>query len=634
MGGLCSKNSLIEEVSSNPYANGNGHQVDVKKHESTKQQQQQQLQSVLNPPLVKQLQEEPTKILRDVVLVPEDFYDGIPRFDNDKDMHHKSRSKVSEVGSRLGRAGLGKAKDVLDTLGSSMTNLNPSSGFVSGAAAKGNELAILAFEVANTIVKGSNLMHSLSKGSIRHVKQVVLVNKGVQNLVSKDMDELLKIVAADKREELSVFSGEVVRFGNRCKDPQWHNLDRYFDKVSTELSLQDSLKEEAEMVIAQLMTLVQHTAELYQELQILERFQQDYQRKHHEEEVSVSSQKGNSLTMLKAELKSQRKLVKILKKKSLWSRSLEDVMGKLVDIVHFLFLQIHSEFGSEDGQLSTKGSVGCHQRLGPSGLSLHYANIVMQIDSLVARSCSVPTSTRNTLYQSLPPDIKSALRSKLQSFHVQKELTVTEIKAEMEKTLHWLVPIATNTAKAHHGFGWVGEWANTGSDNNRKSASGTMDVIRIETLHHADMEKMDTYILDQVLWLNYLISRSMDAAQQSNISSQPIKAPNCVTSQKPNQEPRSHATSLTTEDQLLLESVGRKRPKNPNGQSRSLDFDFERTRLRKNDRLSKSASHPPVKVKKGPVSIKRMPSGVPLFSFKMEKQKALDIIDRLDALVR
>ncbi|KAL0378173.1 UNVERIFIED_CONTAM: protein PSK SIMULATOR 3 [Sesamum radiatum] len=45
-------------------------------------------------------------------------------------------------------------------------------------------------------------------------------------------------------------------------------------------------------------------------------------------------------------------------------------------------------------------------------------------------------------------------------FHL--EFSVTQMKYEMDKTLHWLVPIATNTAKVHHGFGWVGEWANTG----------------------------------------------------------------------------------------------------------------------------------------------------------------------------
>lgn len=100
---------------------------------------------------------------------------------------------------RAGTAGLGKAVEVLDTLGSSMTNLNLNSGFVSGVTTKGNKISILAFEVANTIVKGGNLMQSLSKENIKHLKEMVLPSEGVQNLVSKDMEELLRIAAFDKR---------------------------------------------------------------------------------------------------------------------------------------------------------------------------------------------------------------------------------------------------------------------------------------------------------------------------------------------------------------------------------------------------------------------------------------------------
>lgn len=82
----------------------------------------------------------------------------------------------------------------LDTIGSSITNFN-----ASGAAIKGNGISILAFEVANTIVKGFNLLESLSAESVRNLKEKVLLSEGVQNLISEDMNELLRIVAADKR---------------------------------------------------------------------------------------------------------------------------------------------------------------------------------------------------------------------------------------------------------------------------------------------------------------------------------------------------------------------------------------------------------------------------------------------------
>ncbi|KAJ9671140.1 hypothetical protein PVL29_027228 [Vitis rotundifolia] len=384
-----------------------------------------------------------------------DFYDGIPRYTRARSL--KSRSlrsqgavaKVSEVSTRLGKAGslgLGKAVEVLDTLSSTVINLNPTGGFASGGGTKGNEMSILAFEVANTIVKASNLMQFLSKRSMRHLKEVVLPSEGVQRLVSTDMDELLRIVVADKREELKIFVGEVVRFGNHCRDPQWHNLDLYFEKHSRGLTFQKHLKEEADIVMQQLMTLVQYTAELYHELGMLERYEQDYQQKRLEDAIS-NGPKGGGLAILRSELKNQKKLVRNLKKKSLWSRSLEEVMEKLVDIVHFLHLEIHNTFGTVDSDTPVNGSVGDHQRLGPAGLALHYANIVMQIDALVAKSSNMPPSIRDALYQNLPPSIKSALRSKIQSFHVKEELTVTEIKAEMEKTLQWLVPLATNTAK-------------------------------------------------------------------------------------------------------------------------------------------------------------------------------------------
>lgn len=647
MGGLCSRRATSERALHGTIQHVNGHLnyssgMVYQSHRLPMQENTTTTQSPTEETMDKQLNEPFSFPGLNTISHGTDFNDvddGIPRLS--RALSNKSRStrskqvaiaKVSEMSSLLGKAGtagLGKAVDVLDTLGSSMTNLNISGGFASGMATKGNKIAILAFEVANTIVKGANLMNSLSADNIRHLKEVVLPSEGVQRLISKDMDELLRIAAADKRDELKVFSGEVVRFGNRCKDPQWHNLDRYFEKLESDFTPHKQLKEEAESVMQQLMTMVQYTAELYHELHALDRFEQDFRRKAQEEDSSSASQRGDGLTILRAELKSQKKHVRSLKKKSLWSKILEEVMEKLVDIVYFLHLEIHSAFGIADGDRPIKN---IQQRLGSAGLALHYANIVTQIDTLVTRSSSMPPNTRDTLYQGLPPNIKLALRSKLQSLQSREELTVQQIKSEMEKTLHWLVPMATNTTKAHHGFGWVGEWANTGSEMNRKP-SGQTDLLRIETLHHADKEKTETYILDLVVWLHFLVSQSrasVNGGLRSPVKS-PIRSPNQKGIQLQTTNPNCPSpTALTIEDQEMLRQVG-KRKLTP-GISKSQEFDTAKTRLSKHHRLSKSSSHSPTsETKRDPFPIRR-PSSVPIIDFDIDRIKAMDVIDRVDTI--
>ena len=150
-----------------------------------------------------------------------------------------SSNPQMRFGPMFGRAFTSKTANISSTL------------TVSG---KGTRTTILAFEIANTVVKGSCLMKTLSKQNIQHVKEGVLRSKGVHLLISEDYRQLLPLVEADIRwwdcvgpliiwwcfsrfaymhlvelcrEDLSQFCKELARFGNHCSDPRWYNLERY-----------------------------------------------------------------------------------------------------------------------------------------------------------------------------------------------------------------------------------------------------------------------------------------------------------------------------------------------------------------------------------------------------------------------
>lgn len=549
----------------------------------------------------------------------------------------KGAAKVNEVGSLLGRAGtvgIGKAVEALDNLGSSMTSLKIGSGFSSKAASKGNRIEIRAFEVANTIAKGYKLRQSLSKESIDMLREDILCSEGVQRLVSTDMAELLSIAAADKRNELMTFAAEVVRFGNHCRDPQWHYLNRWFEKLDTEAASPRQSEEEAEEGLNILVTLAQHTAELYHELNSLERFESETRRKFQDEELYNNASGGDSLAILRNELRSQRRHVKNLQKKSLWSKTLEEVMEKLVDTVYFLHQEIQNAFG-DTGEQSFKRQDSSRKRgskrLGSLGLALHYAGIISQIDGLVSRPGSVPMNTRDTLYQGLPPSIKGPLRLRLSRFRMKEENTVPLIKAEMEKTLSWLVPIATNTTKAHHGFGWVGEWASAGSTMDIR-LSGQTQFPFIQTLHHADQKATDECLLELFVLLQKLIILARTNAPGIKT---PLQSPFHLKS--PLKEEKSGVTEtpqpavtqeLTPEDQDMLKHVNNR--KLTPGISKSQEFD-KKERIYKS--LMKSSSHSPRSSMANDSSrVINHVHLVPIIDFDADKIKALDVIDRVDSI--
>ncbi|OIW03545.1 hypothetical protein TanjilG_30965 [Lupinus angustifolius] len=412
--------------------------------------------------------------------------------------------QVSKPSSLSGRTGE-KALEDLDKLGSSISKLNTTNGSVSGMAPRRNKISILAFEVANTINKGAILFQSLSEENIKFLKWEILHSEGMQ-LVSTNTKELVSFIEADKREEFNAFHREVARFGNMCKHSQWHNLDRYFAGLDSNALDKKQPNIDAEKTVQELTTLAKNTAALYHELNAFDRFDQDYQHKIKEMKSSNLPLNGESLTVFLIELKHQRNLVNTLKKKSLWYRSLDEIVEKLVDIV----INIHkaiSELLGNFVQLHPEKNKGS-QRLGEAGLALYYANIIHQINIIASRPTSLPPNVRDNLYRRLPNNIKSALPSRLQNIDVTKELSLAQVKrlkAEIDKTLLWLAPFATNTTKAHQGFGWVGEWAKRSNAFGYNSTKES-NPIRLMTLHYVDKQKIDFYILELLTHLHRLVS--------------------------------------------------------------------------------------------------------------------------------
>jgi len=153
------------------------------------------------------------------------------------------------------------------------------------------------------------------------------------------------------------------------------------------------------------------------------------------------------------------------------------------------------------------------------------------------------------------------------------------------------------------------------------------DVMRIETLHHADKDKVENYMLELLLWLHRLAVKSKSGIDIGETKST-IKSHVGSTQQTTNQQSlKAIPPLLTSDEEQMLQDVSNKIRKR--GMSKSLDFDSLKIGLTDNERLTKSSSYSSTSRSKE-FSFNRIVSKIPVIDFVIDKKRALDVIDRLD----
>nr|XP_043632180.1 uncharacterized protein LOC122603521 [Erigeron canadensis] len=137
--------------------------------------------------------------------------------------------------------------------------------------------------------------------------------------------------------------------------------------------------------------------------------------------------------------------------------------------------------------------------LGASALALHYANVIIVLEKLVASPHLIGHDARDDLYNMLPKNVKSALRGRLKPY--AKSLASSDYDTGLAEewneaisaTLEWLSPLAHNMIR----------WQSERSFEQQNLLSKT-NVLLVQTLHYANQEKTEATIIELLVGLNYI----------------------------------------------------------------------------------------------------------------------------------
>lgn len=139
------------------------------------------------------------------------------------------------------------------------------------------------------------------------------------------------------------------------------------------------------------------------------------------------------------------------------------------------------------------------ETLGAAALALHYANVIIVIEKLVASPHLIGHDAREDLYNMLPASLRAALRAKLKPFaktltsSVYDTVLAGEWNEAMLGILEWLAPLAHNMIR----------WQSERSFEHQNFVSRT-NVLLVQTLYYANQEKTESAITELLVGLNYI----------------------------------------------------------------------------------------------------------------------------------
>ncbi|XP_075483489.1 uncharacterized protein LOC142523661 [Primulina tabacum] len=156
------------------------------------------------------------------------------------------------------------------------------------------------------------------------------------------------------------------------------------------------------------------------------------------------------------------------------------------------------------------------ETLGAAGLALHYANVIIFIEKLVASPHLIGNDARDDLYNMLPSSIRASLRAKLKPYaniltsSVYDTVLAGEWTDAMSVTLEWLAPLAHNMIR----------WQSERSIEHQSLVSRT-NMLLVQTLFFANQEKTEAAITELLVGLNYIwrFGREINANSLSEFAS-------------------------------------------------------------------------------------------------------------------